>query len=110
VHILPFSQRVPLNVTFIGLYLGDEATQTTRTNFSEHTLNPPTSPRSLSVEFIYILYDPSVPSIVTEDGDSTLLRNVGFYQPVYIINIYVTVSLPETLVVVTASRFVHCQQ
>jgi hypothetical protein len=36
---------------FIGLYLSDEATQTTRTNFSGCTLNPPTSPRSLSVEF-----------------------------------------------------------
>jgi hypothetical protein len=41
---------------FIGLYLDDEATQTTRTNFSEYTLNPPTSPRSLSVEFEYTLY------------------------------------------------------
>jgi hypothetical protein len=41
---------------FIGLYLGDEVTQTTRTNFSEYTLNPPTSPKSLSVEFEYTLY------------------------------------------------------
>jgi hypothetical protein len=41
---------------FIGLYLGDEAMQTTRTNFSEHTLNPSISPRSLSVEFEYTLY------------------------------------------------------
>jgi hypothetical protein len=56
VHILPLSQGVPLSGTFIGLYLGDEATQTTRTNFSEYTLNPPTSRRSLSVEFVYTLY------------------------------------------------------
>jgi hypothetical protein len=41
---------------FISLYLGDEATQTTRTNFSECTLNLPTSPRGLSVEFKYTLY------------------------------------------------------
>jgi hypothetical protein len=41
---------------FIGLHLGEEATQTTRTNFSECTLNPPTSPRSLLVEFKYTLY------------------------------------------------------
>jgi hypothetical protein len=41
------------------VYLGDEATQTSRTNFSEHTLNPPTSPRSLSVEFEYTLYTSS---------------------------------------------------
>jgi hypothetical protein len=37
-------------------YLGDEATQTTRTNFPEHTLNRPVSPRGLSVEFKYTLY------------------------------------------------------
>jgi hypothetical protein len=55
VHILPLSQGVPLSGTFIGLYLGDEATQTTRTSFSECTLNPPTIPRSLSVEFEYTL-------------------------------------------------------
>jgi hypothetical protein len=41
---------------FIGLHLGDEATQITRTNFSEYTLNPPTNPRSLSVKFEYTLY------------------------------------------------------
>jgi hypothetical protein len=36
---------------FIGLYLGDEATKTTQTNFSECTLNSHTSPKCLSVEF-----------------------------------------------------------
>jgi hypothetical protein len=41
---------------FVGLYLGDKATQTTRTNLSEYTLNPPTSPTSLLVQFKYILY------------------------------------------------------
>jgi hypothetical protein len=56
VHILTLSQRVPPSGTFIGLYLGDEATQTTRINFSVYTLNQPTSPRSLSVEFKYTLY------------------------------------------------------
>jgi hypothetical protein len=55
-NILPLSQRVPLSVTFIGLYLGDEATQTTQTNFLVYTLNPSTSPRSLSVEFKYTMY------------------------------------------------------
>jgi hypothetical protein len=35
--------------------LGDEATQTTA-NFSENTLNPPTSPRSLPVEFKYTVF------------------------------------------------------
>jgi hypothetical protein len=48
---------------FIGLYLGDEATQTTRTNFSEHTLNPPTSPRRLSAEFEYTLYSVVLPVV-----------------------------------------------
>jgi hypothetical protein len=35
---------------------GDEATQTTRANFSEYTVNPPKSTRSLSMEFKYTLY------------------------------------------------------
>jgi hypothetical protein len=54
------SEEVVANPTgqryFVGLYLSDEATQTTRTNFSEYTLNPPTSLRSFSAEFEYTLY------------------------------------------------------
>jgi hypothetical protein len=53
--LAPLSE-IPLSSIFIGLYLCDEATQTTQTNFFEFSLNPSTSPRSLLVEFKYTLY------------------------------------------------------
>jgi hypothetical protein len=68
---------------FIGLCLGDEVTQTTRTNFSGHTLNTPTSPRSLSVEFEYTLYteDRFVESCCSEDGrDLGSLNKEGYHS------------------------------
>jgi hypothetical protein len=57
VHILSLFQRVSLSSTFIGMYLGDEVTQAALTNFSQCTLNPPLSHRSLLVEFKYTLFE-----------------------------------------------------